>query len=432
MKNLDKIVDEMATEEFYFKADWTKVDEQPCCRIISLKRKRLADLAQMPTREGGERSYMEQDVEADIREIPKRDMTWQQIPAGRPTHDLQSLLGHESVRDRQQREDAESLLELIQKRTAKETATVEKFQTDGSAVREFCPHLTIEECQRRNGYICPRLHFRRLLFPWTDISMGNCSYLDTCRNIHTCKYVHYELDPGIEQSKAMEKAKKKVPGYLQALPEPQWIKCDIRFFDMEILGKFGVIMADPPWEIHQDLPYGTMADEEMRKLDIACLQDEGVIFLWVTGRAMELGRECLDIWGYQRVDELIWVKTNQLQRLIRTGRTGHWLNHSKEHCLVGIKGNPELNRFLDCDVVVAEVRATSRKPDEMYPLLERLSPGTRKLELFARMHNLRNGWVSLGNQLDNSYIIDPKLKARYEEFVTKESKIRANTQQMVS
>lgn len=26
------------------------------------------------------------------------------------------------------------------------------------------------------------------------------------------------------------------------------------------------------------------------------------------GRAMELGRECLDIWGYKRVDELIWVK----------------------------------------------------------------------------------------------------------------------------
>lgn len=37
---------------------------------------------------------------------------------------------------------------------------------------------------------------------------------------------------------------------------------------------------------------------------------------------------------YERVDELIWVKSNQLQRIIRTGRTGHWLNHGKEHCLV--------------------------------------------------------------------------------------------------
>lgn len=55
---------------------------------------------------------------------------------------------------------------------------------------------------------------------------------------------------------------------------------------------------------------------------------------FVCYRAMELGRECLNLWGYERVDEIIWVKTNQLQRIIRTGRTGHWLNHGKEHCLV--------------------------------------------------------------------------------------------------
>ena len=101
---------------------------------------------------------------------------------------------------------------------------------------------------------------------------------------------------------------------------------------------FSVVMADPPWDIHMELPYGTMSDDEMRHLPVQKLQDEGLIFLWVTGRAMELGRECLKIWGYERVDEIIWVKTNQLQRIIRTGRTGHWLNHGKEHCLVGLKG----------------------------------------------------------------------------------------------
>ena len=83
------------------------------------------------------------------------------------------------------------------------------------------------------------------------------------------------------------------------------------------------------------------------RLAVQTLQDDGVIFLWVTGRAMELGRECLDIWGYRFVQELLWVKTNQLQRIIRTGRTGHWINHSKEHCLVGIKGQPEINSNLD-------------------------------------------------------------------------------------
>ena len=77
---------------------------------------------------------------------------------------------------------------------------------------------------------------------------------------------------------------------------------------------------------------------------------------------MELGRECLEIWGYKRVDELVWVKTNQLQRLIRTGRTGHWLNHSKEHCLVGVKGAPAVNRNVDCDVLVAEARPPRTLP----------------------------------------------------------------------
>ena len=72
-----------------------------------------------------------------------------------------------------------------------------------------------------------------------------------------------------------------------------------------------------------------MSDNEMRELNIPAIQDDGYIFLWVTGRAMELGRECLTLWGYERIGELIWVKTNQLQRLIRTGRTGHWLNHGK-------------------------------------------------------------------------------------------------------
>lgn len=74
------------------------------------------------------------------------------------------------------------------------------------------------------------------------------------------------------------------------------------------------------------LPYGTMTDDEMRQLPIPSLQpDWGVLCLWVTGRAMELGRELFLQWGYRRVDELVWVKVSQLGRLIRTGRTGHWL-----------------------------------------------------------------------------------------------------------
>lgn len=62
---------------------------------------------------------------------------------------------------------------------------------------------------------------------------------------------------------------------------PQWINCDIRYLDLSVLGKFSVIMADPPWDIHMELPYGTMTDEEMKSMRIKELSDDGLFFLWV-------------------------------------------------------------------------------------------------------------------------------------------------------
>lgn len=36
----------------------------------------------------------------------------------------------------------------------------------------------------------------------------------------------------------------------------------------------------------QGLPYGTMSDDEMRSMGIEQLQDDGVIFMWVTGERL--------------------------------------------------------------------------------------------------------------------------------------------------
>ncbi|KAH1006895.1 hypothetical protein HUJ05_007586 [Dendroctonus ponderosae] len=251
---------------------------------------------------------------------------------------------------------------------------------------EFCPHGTRLDCEKNSITDCKKLHFKKIIQKHTDESLGDCSFLNTCFHMDTCKYVHYEVDRAAQiHGNQLVIPNLPAVGRVESttLYPPQWVQCDLRYLDMtvlepnqplalRVLGKFAVIMADPPWDIHMELPYGTMSDDEMRQLGIPQLQDEGLIFLWVTGRAMELGRECLKLWGYERVDEIIWVKTNQLQRIIRTGRTGHWLNHGKEHCLVGMKGNPkDLNRGLDSDVIVAEVRATSHKPDEIYGMIER-------------------------------------------------------------
>ena len=338
---------------------------------------------------------------------------------------VESLLSTVTAKEYDNKKVNDEILQLLSASTAKEQSVVDKFKSQGRAsVQEFCPYGTKDDCRKmrsdKDGP-CDKLHFKKIIHKHTDESLGDCSFLNTCFHIDVCKYVHYEIEyPEVKLNKSL-KANDAInkEGATKLVP-PQWVQCDMRTFDMSVLGKFAVVMADPPWDIHMELPYGTMSDDEMRKLGVPILQDDGFIFLWVTGRAMELGRECLKLWGYERVDELIWVKTNQLQRIIRTGRTGHWLNHGKEHCLVGLKGNPKnANRGLDCDVIVAEVRATSHKPDEIYGIIERLSPGTRKIELFGRPHNVQPNWITLGNQTDGVKLLDPDVvtsfKAKYPD-----------------
>ncbi|KAI5625847.1 N6-adenosine-methyltransferase subunit METTL3 [Silurus asotus] len=343
--------------------------------------------------------------------------------------EIESLLNQQSTKEQQSKKVSREILELLNTSSAREQSIVEKFRSRGRAqVQEFCDQGTKEECMRYGDtpQPCNKLHFRRIINKHTDESLGDCSFLNTCFHMDTCKYVHYEIDsPPEAESGSIGPQTGTTELTLHArdgesnvgkLFPAQWICCDIRYLDVSILGKFAVVMADPPWDIHMELPYGTLTDDEMRKLNIPVLQDDGFLFLWMTGRAMELGRECLSLWGYERVDEIIWVKTNQLQRIIRTGRTGHWLNHGKEHCLVGVKGNPQgFNRGLDCDVIVAEVRSTSHKPDEIYGMIERLSPGTRKIELFGRPHNVQPNWVTLGNQLDGIHLLDPDLVSRFKK-----------------
>uniref|UniRef100_A0A3B4B3H0 mRNA m(6)A methyltransferase n=1 Tax=Periophthalmus magnuspinnatus TaxID=409849 RepID=A0A3B4B3H0_9GOBI len=329
--------------------------------------------------------------------------------------EIESLLNQQSTKEQQSKKVSREILELLNASTAKEQSIVEKFRSRGRAqVQEFCDHGTKEECIRSGDtpQPCTKLHFRRIINKHTDESLGDCSFLNTCFHMDTCKYVHYEIDSPPEAEGSLMPQGGNIELSLRTgdgdsnvgkLFPSQWICCDIRYLDVSILGKFAVVMADPPWDIHMELPYGTLTDDEMRKLNIPTLQDDGFLFLWVTG-------------SYERVDEIIWVKTNQLQRIIRTGRTGHWLNHGKEHCLVGVKGNTQgFNRGLDCDVIVAEVRSTSHKPDEIYGMIERLSPGTRKIELFGRPHNVQPNWVTLGNQLDGIHLLDPEVVARFKK-----------------
>ncbi|WFD34422.1 mRNA (2'-O-methyladenosine-N(6)-)-methyltransferase [Malassezia cuniculi] len=264
---------------------------------------------------------------------------------------------------------------------------------------------------------------------------------------NACKFVHFQVDvkayeavhgappPARPNDTPSEKLYAcGLDAWVRGATQPaQWINCDLRTFDLSKVGKYDVLVLDPPWDIHMSLPYGTMSDSDMYALDVPALQDEGLIFLWVTGRAMELGRSLLQHWGYYCIDELLWLKMGQTHRLIRTGRTGHWLNHAKEHCLVGLKRAADdqrpptlppgaivplprwVHKGMGTDVIVSHVRYTSHKPDELYAMIERMCPGARKIELFGRRHNIRPGWLTLGNQLRDSHVRSKPVEAPAED-----------------
>lgn len=107
----------------------------------------------------------------------------------------------------------------------------------------------------------------------------------------------------------------------------------------------------------------------------------------------------MEKWGYTLVDNIAWVKATVNRRLAKGH--GFYLQHAKESCLVGKKGKdlPTARSFIGSDVIFAERRGQSQKPEEIYQLIEELVPGGLYLEIFARKNNLRDYWISIGLEL---------------------------------
>ena len=73
----------------------------------------------------------------------------------------------------------------------------------------------------------------------------------------------------------------------------------------------------------------------------------------------------------------------------------------------------QVNQGIDVDVIVTEVQEISHKPDEVYGIIECLSPGTLKIELFGCQHICQLNWLTLGNQLEEVQLIEEE---RAESF----------------
>lgn len=137
--------------------------------------------------------------------------------------------------------------------------------------------------------------------------------------------------------------------------------------------------------------------EELKALPIQDIAaDDCILWLWVTNSFIQEGFELIKQWGFQYKTMLTWGKTQF--------GIGYWLRGQTEHLLLAVKGKPR-KHFKGINgacgnnhstLLISKRREHSRKPDEIYPIIEDISPAPR-LEIFARQR--RQGWDVVGNQL---------------------------------
>lgn len=184
---------------------------------------------------------------------------------------------------------------------------------------------------------------------------------------------------------------------------------------------FDVILADPPWKFRTwspkgngrspDRHYPTLTLDELQALDVGSLAgDNAALFLWATWP--NLFRDIpglLTAWGFEyRSLAFIWIKANRGGAGFFTG-LGYYTRANSEPCLLAIRGKMPVSNHGIHQVIYSPVGRHSEKPPESYDRIERLYPGRRYVELFARKR--RAGWAAWGNEIDSDLVIDSNLAA---------------------
>jgi N6-adenosine-specific RNA methylase IME4 len=176
-----------------------------------------------------------------------------------------------------------------------------------------------------------------------------------------------------------------------------------------IRGRFGTILADPPWRFlnstgkvapeHKRLArYSTMTLQEIKELPVALFaRDTAHLYLWVPNALLPDGLAVMAAWGFQYKANLVWHKIRKDGGPDGRG-VGFYFRNTTELILFGTRGKNA--RTLgpgrrQVNILKTQKREHSRKPDEIFPIIEACSPGPF-LELFARER--RRDWTIWGNQ----------------------------------
>jgi len=175
--------------------------------------------------------------------------------------------------------------------------------------------------------------------------------------------------------------------------------------------KFSTILADPPWRFsnrtgkmapeHRRLSrYSTMSLDDIKELPVSQIVEEPAhLYLWIPNALIAEGLEVMERWGFKYKTNIIWHKIRKDGGPDRRG-VGFYFRNVTEIVLFGVRGKNA--RTLQPgrtqpNIITSRKREHSRKPDELYDIIEGCSWGPF-LELFAR--GKRIGWNVWGDQAE--------------------------------
>lgn len=176
----------------------------------------------------------------------------------------------------------------------------------------------------------------------------------------------------------------------------------------KVPGRFTTLLADPPWQFQNRtgkmapehrrlLRYPTMEFAEILELPVPQLAAASShLYLWVPNALLAEGLEVLRRWGFTYKTNLVWYKIRQDGGPDGRG-VGFYFRNVTELVLFGVRGSMRTLQpgRRQVNLLATRKREHSRKPDEIYDIIEACSPGPY-LELFARFP--RNGWMQWGNE----------------------------------
>lgn len=137
--------------------------------------------------------------------------------------------------------------------------------------------------------------------------------------------------------------------------------------------------------------------ESIKNMPVEYLaQDNAHLWLWIPNGLLQEGLDVMKAWGFTYRDPLVWNKTNVGLGL------GNYLRNGCEIVLFGTRGRAPVKFKGQSNLLFAPLQDHSHKPEEMYPIIERVSPGLY-LELFARRP--QPNWDAWGNEIASDVMI---------------------------